>query len=74
MSSGFYNYGGKTFDYGNNAPTKEARETVGKVKYEREGRVRTAQSCSSNRRPAEGEDPRTVMTFMRFNKKVPTVF
>ena len=74
MSTGFWNYGGKSFDFGNNPPEKGAKETVGKVKYEREGRVRTAQSHHANREPVEGEDPKTVMTFGRFNHKTPTTF
>lgn len=74
MTTGFYNYGGKSFDYGNNAPEAGAKETVGEVRYERAGRVRTAQSCSSNRKPLEGEDPRNVTVWGRFNRKTPTTY
>lgn len=42
------------------------------VRYERSGRVQTAQSCQSNRRPATGQDPKTVTVFGRFNTKTPT--
>lgn len=88
MSTGFWNYGGKKFDHGNNAP--EAHETVStttstvsrkgqalaqaldQVRYERTGRLRTAQSNQSNRRPATGQDPKTMTSFGRFNYKTPT--
>jgi len=74
MSTGFYNYGGKDFDHGNNLPEANARETVAKVRYERPGRVKTAQSCHSNRKPVEGEDPRNVTVWGKFNTKTPTTY
>ena len=74
MTTGFYNYGGKSFDHGNNPPENGFKETVLPVKYQREGRIRTAMSCASNRQPVEGEDPKNVTCFGRKNTKLPTTY
>jgi hypothetical protein len=74
MSTGFWNYGGKSFDYGNNPAEAGFKETVLPVKYQREGRVRTATSCATNRVPVEGEDPKNVTCFGRTNHKLPTTY
>ena len=74
MSSGFWNYGEKGFDYGNNPPTKDAKESVGYIGFERPGRLKTAQSSRKNKEPVEGENPKNVTVWGRFNKKTSTTF
>jgi hypothetical protein len=74
MGKGFWNYGELGFDHGNNPPTKEAKDSVGYIGYERPGRLKTAQSSRKNRVPLDGENPQNVTVWGRFNKKTPTTF
>jgi len=72
MSTGFWNYGGKSFDHGNNLPERPNLETVSKVRFDRSGRVQTAEASAVNRKPVEGEDPKNVTVYRKFNHNTPT--